>query len=287
MILVLGSNGQLGSDVVEELSSRDLKFKTFNRKNVNFEDLANFEIELRKIEFDFLINCTSFHKTNDVENDPEKAFKLNYHCPKIMAKICSEKVATLFHISTDYVFGGRNHTELIKEETTTSPLNIYGASKSLGENAVLNEWKNSYVLRVASLFGKAGASGKGGNFVETMISLAKEKKEINVVDDQIMTPTSTRFIAEVIVSLILNKKEYGIYHITNDHKLSWFNFAELIFNILDMKPSLNPINTSDLNLPAARPKFSALDNLKLKNSGIRVPSLSEELKLYLKEKGHL
>ena len=204
-----------------------------------------------------------------------------------MAKICSEKDATLFHISTDYVFGGHNHEELINEETITSPLNIYGASKSLGENVVLSEWTNSYVFRVASLFGKAGASGKGGNFVETMISLAKENKEINVVDDQIMTPTSTRFIAEVIINFILNKRKYGIYHITNDHMLSWFNFAELIFDILNMKPSLNPIKTSDLILPAVRTRFSALNNLKLKNSGIKVPLLREELKLYLKEKGHL
>ena len=117
--------------------------------------------------------------------------------------------------------------------------------------------------------------------------LAKENKEINVVDDQIMTPTSTRFIAEVIINFILNKRKYGIYHITNDHMLSWFNFAELIFDILNMKPSLNPIKTSDLNLPAVRPRFSALNNLKLKNSGIKVPLLREELKLYLKEKGHL
>lgn len=287
MILVLGANGQLGTDLINLLDKKNIKHVALTRSDVDIENLADLKSYLKSVNFDFLVNCTSYHKTDEVEDNPEKAFLINAKAPKIMADICSSKKSKLIHISTDYVFGGNFENSLLSELSCTSPLNIYGLSKLQGENFIKKSSNHHYIFRVASLFGEAGASGKGGNFVEAIYKKAKEEGKLSVVNDQIMSPTSTKFIAKVIYRFITNNFCGGIYNVVNKGEVSWFDFAKKICDISNIKVEATPISADTLNLKAMRPSYSALSTEKLESTGIDIPTYEEELRDYLISKGHI
>jgi len=287
MILILGSNGQLGSDLKKTLNKKDIKFKAFTRSDLDIEDIDELNKKLTAEKFKYLVNCTSYHRVDEVENNAEKAFKVNSHALKAMAKICLEKKSTLIHVSTDYVFGGNNEIAPLTEEAATSPLNVYGSSKVLGENFIKESGCEYYIFRVASLFGISGASGKGGNFVEAIYKKALSEGSISVVDDQIMSPTSTSFIAKVISKFINSNFESGIYNVVNDGQVSWFEFAKKICELCSIKVEAKAIAADSLNLQAERPKYSVLNNSKIKKLGIEVKSYEDELLEYLIMKGYV
>ncbi len=287
MILILGANGQLGHDLSKRLSNEDAKFLQVTRSDVDIANLDALESFLEKKDFSVLVNCTSYHRTDEVEDNASTAFLINSSAPMLMAKICQEKKAKMFHISTDYVFGGNEEIKPLDENACTAPLNIYGSSKLQGESLVKKNCKNSYIFRVASLFGVAGASGKGGNFVEAIIKNAKEKGEIKVVDDQIMSPTSTSFIANVIAQFCEGNQKPGIYHVVNIGEVSWFEFAKKICQMCNIDVVATPIKADELSLKARRPSYSALSPKKLLDNGVEVTTYEYELEQYLKFKGHL
>jgi len=287
MILVFGANGQLGTDLITKLLQTNIDFLPITRDDIDIEKTKELQDFLKERKYKFLINCTSYHKTDEVEENSKKAFKINAEVPKIMAADAKIKNAVLFHVSTDYVFGLNEQKKLLTEESAPGPLNVYGSSKLMGENLIKSITSNHYILRVASLFGIAGASGKGGNFVEAIISKAKKNEEIRVVDDQVMSPTSTDFIAEVILFMINNCSDFGTYNVVNKGEVSWYEFASEIMRNLNFKKKIEKISSSSLSLKAARPSYSALSTRKIESLGLEVPSYQDSLRKYLRSKGHM
>jgi dTDP-4-dehydrorhamnose reductase len=288
-ILLLGANGQLGSDILRAQRARfnGLEVIPLYRVDIDVADPDATGKALARYEFDALINCTSYHKTDEVEKRASEAMAVNAHAPQRIASACKVKGALFVHISTDYVFGGGS-AKPYAESDAPSPLNVYGASKLLGENLVRREWaEKSVIARVASLFGVAGASGKGGNFVETMLRIAREKGEVRVVSDIRMSPTSTADAAWVILSLVEKHAAPGLYHVVNSGEATWFEFAREIIRRAGVSAKVIPITSNEFATAAVRPSYSVLDNRKAGSIVGRIPDWEDALDRYLREKGHV
>lgn len=288
-ILLLGANGQLGSDIIRMhatlKSSHELIALT--RKDVDVSELEDIKSKLMHYDFDILINCTSYHNTEQVEANPAGAFQINAFAVREMASVCRGKNAALIHISTDYVFGGPNKHQPLTEEDAPAPLNIYGASKLMGEALASTVCDSTYILRVASLFGIAGASGKGGNFIEAILKKAKETGALKVVSDQRMSPTSTLDIARSIFKIIDKKIPFGIYHMVNTGEASWYEFAKKAIELSGINATVEPIPAAAYPLKAMRPAYSVLSNEKLTREIGAIPSWENALSEYLLEKGYV
>jgi dTDP-4-dehydrorhamnose reductase len=284
--LLLGPNGQLGTDIrfANDRRGEPMEILSIGRAQI---DLANIEpaiSSLRELNFDALINCSSYHKTDEVEANAQQGFTINAHLVKRLAELTAEKRASFFHVSTDYVFGGHPQRSPLSEDAPKAPVNIYGASKAMGEDLALLANSNTRILRVASLFGVAGASGKGGNFVETMLRLAKENGELRVVCDQTMSPTSTSDVAYALIDMILAEAPPGIWHLVNSGSATWYEFAERIVSDANVKARVLPITTEAFPTPAARPRYSALDNAKFTRAIHSLRPWQEALADYLAAK---
>ena len=287
-IAVIGSTGQLGGDIVEVFSQNDsFECVALSHSDIDVVNAESCQV-LKEIKPDFVINTASFVRVDDCEVMPDKAMQVNGIGALNIAKICKEINAFNIYISTDYVFDGEKKEPYV-EEDFPQPINVYGASKYLGEIFTKAYSKDYAIIRVASLYGKRGARGKGGNFVEFMIAKAKNNEDIYVVDDMIMSPTYTMHVAKMLEKMIKEGKiENGIYHMTNEGFCSWYEFTEKIFEILGWRDvKLNRIKTKDLNRLAKRPLFSALENKRLKELGLKMPRWEEALKEYLMEKRYL
>lgn len=281
-VAIIGSRGQLGSDLVKVFEGETVL--PLAHENIEVTDYDSCA-KLRDLTPDVVINTAAFHKTDACEDDPSKAFNVNAVGSKNVAQICKEIGAAYVYISTDYVFDGAKERPYT-ENDPPNPINTYGISKVAGEHYAKFSDKY-YIIRVSSLFGVAGASGKGGNFVETMIQKAKKREEIKVVDDMVMSPTYTKDAASIIKNIILDKLPFGVYHCSNKGYCSWYEFAESIFEALNLDANLNPISTESLIQKAKRPKFSALVSEKLIKYGLEMREWRKALREYLKEKGHL
>jgi dTDP-4-dehydrorhamnose reductase len=281
-IAIIGSNGQLGTDLVKAFKAQH-EVLGFTHKDLDVSDY-NSCLVLKECNPEVIINTAAFHKTDQCEEEPLKTFSVNAIGARNIALISKEIDATTIFISTDYVFDGSKN-EPYTEEDAPNPINTYGISKLAGECYTKQNPKH-YIIRVASLFGVAGASGKGGNFVETMIDKARKGETINVVDDMWMSPTYTKDAAETIKKIVELGIPFGIYHATNEGQCTWFQFASEIFKLLGVTPKLNSIKTSQLQVKAKRPMFSALKSIKLLKHGIKMRRWEEALREYLMEKGH-
>jgi len=281
-VAVIGANGQLGSDLVRAFGENAIPL---THRDLDVTDIESLKI-LKELGPDVIINTAAYHKTDECEENPEKTFLVNSVGARNVATVAKEINAINVYISTDYVFDGEKGKPYT-EDDVPNPINIYGVSKYAGELLTRYMHSEHYVTRVSSLFGIAGASGKGGNFVETMIRLAKADREINVVNDMAMSPTYTRDAAFAIKEILEKRLPYGVYHVTNDGFCTWYEFAKAIFEITGIEVDLNPITSDKFPTKAKRPKFSALSIEKLKSFGINMRPWKEALKDYLKEKGHL
>ncbi len=287
--LLLGPNGQLGTDIRSANDRRGgpIKLLAVGRDQIDLSNIEAAISSLRDLTFDFLINCSSYHKTDEVEGNAQQAFTINAHLVKGLSELAAEKHARFFHVSTDYVFGGQLQHSPLSENAPKAPVNIYGASKAMGEDLALLTNSDTVILRVASLFGVAGASGKGGNFVETMLRLAKERGELRVVADQTMSPTSTFDVADAMIDMLLATAPSGIWHVVNSGAATWFEFAERIISDANITARVVPIKTEQFPTPAARPRYSALDNEKLSKAIRVMRPWQDALKDYLVAKGHI
>jgi len=286
--ILLGPDGQLGVDVqaANMRSGEPLSLIPLGRSLVDLSDIAAASSFLLGQDFQCLINCSSYHKTDEVEQNAQLAFTINAHLVQKVAEVCLKKNARFIHISTDYVFGGQSTRRPLLEADCKAPVNVYGASKSMGEDLALLTGANVWILRVASLFGMAGASGKGGNFVETMIRVGKEKGTLRVVSDQMMSPTATKDVADIIVSMIKRNVAPGIWHAVNSGAATWYEFAKRIIDRSGVTASVTPIATSEFPMAAQRPSYSVLDNSKVCNVMGSIPSWQDALDEYLMAKGH-
>nr|WP_309101259.1 dTDP-4-dehydrorhamnose reductase [Fredinandcohnia onubensis] len=285
-ILLLGANGQLGTDI-QYIFSFYPQYKLINiyRKDIDFEKDDIFQF-LKQIDFDVLINCTSYHNTDECEEFPLKSFIVNGVAVREMAKFCNLHDKLFIHFSTDYVFDGGKNQPYVEDDCTV-PINTYGISKLAGEHFIKNYHNKFFIFRVSSLFGLAGLSGKGNNFIETLIQLGKQGKKLTVVDDQIMSPTHTLEIAIVIVKFLeQNIKDFGVYHCSGGGQCSWYEFAAEIFEQLYMNVNVTPVPSTTYQTRAKRPLYSVLDNSKL-NNVYQMKQWRNSLTDYLVRKGHL
>lgn len=281
-VAVIGANGQLGNDLAKIY---DKEAMLFFHKDLDVS-LPNTLDVLAGKKPEVILNTAAFHKTDACEDDPAKTFMINSVGAKNIAELSNNIGAVNVYISTDYVFDGKTDIPY-NEDDKPNPINVYGASKYAGELITSNYSNRYYIFRVSSLFGIAGASGKGGNFVETMISKAERKEEIKVIDDVFMSPTYTKDAAAMIKTVLDNDLSFGVYHITNDGYCSWYEFTREIFNLTKLKPEIKAIKSRDTQTKAKRPKFSALENRNLGNSGLEMKSWKIALKEYLIEKKHV
>jgi dTDP-4-dehydrorhamnose reductase len=280
-VLVTGAGGQLATDLVRVLDGQDLV--ALSHRELEVCDPVQLRSALETVRPDVVINTAAFHRVDDCEAEAERAFAVNTLGVRNLALACAEAKASLLHVSTDYVFDGSKRQPYLEEDTAL-PINVYGASKLAGELLVRALLDNYYIVRTSGLYGRAGASGKGGNFVNTMLRLAREKPDIKVVDDQRLSPTYTRDLAEKLAWLI-RTEGYGLYHVTNSGGCSWYEFACAIFEQAGLKPRVQPISTEAFGARARRPAYSVLGHGSLEHLGCDdLPHWSDALQRYLAEK---
>lgn len=282
-IAVIGASGQLGTDFMK-VFQHNHELVGLTHKDIEVTNPESCSI-LKEQHPDVIINTAAFHKVDQCEDEPFKTFSVNAVGARNIAAISKEIGAITVYISTDYVFDGAK-MEPYTEDDFPTPVNTYGISKLAGELLTRQNPKH-YIFRVASLFGVAGASGKGGNFVETMITKAHKNEPIRVVDDMWMSPTYTLDAAQIIKAVLESKMPFGVYHATNAGYCTWFQFSQEIFNLLNLKPMLTPIKTEQLQMKAKRPRFSALRSVKLPKYGVQPRDWRQALRDYLIAKGHL
>ncbi|HXH07154.1 MAG TPA: dTDP-4-dehydrorhamnose reductase [Vicinamibacterales bacterium] len=283
-IVVIGASGQLGTDLMRSLGREEAIPLTHRDLDVCDHTAARAALERSKPTV--VINTAAYHRVDECEENVERSFRVNAYAVRALAEICRELDAVLVHLSTDYVFGGERRLPY-GEEDRPMPLNVYGVSKLAGEHLLQAAWHRHFIVRSSGLYGTAGASGKGGNFVETMLRLAREGKPIRVVDDQVLTPTFTKDLARKIRELI-STEAYGLYHVTNEGECSWYEFARTIFELLGLTPDLAPTTTAAFGARARRPSYSVLRHGRLRALGLDdLRPWRDALQEYLREKGYL
>ncbi|MEJ2240658.1 MAG: dTDP-4-dehydrorhamnose reductase [Candidatus Bathyarchaeota archaeon] len=282
-ITIIGSTGQFGTDLMEILS-KEHEVTGLGHQDIEIADFNSCQI-LKQDRPDVIISTAAFHKTDQCEKEPLRTFSVNALGARNITMISKELDSTVVFISTDYVFDGSKN-EPYTEDDTPYPLNTYGISK-LAAECFIKQNPKYYIIRIASVFGVAGASGKGGNFVETMITKAKNNEIINVVDDMWMSPTYTKDAASILKGILEYKLPFGIYHATNTGCCSWYEFAREIFRILGLNPILNPVKADPNYGLARRPRFSALRSTKLSDYKLESREWKKALYAYLIEKGYI
>ncbi len=264
-VLVLGAAGQLGSDLCRLLQGEGVPLVPLAHQDLDIcqeEAVARVLGEVRPWA---VINTAAFHRVEACEEDPHKAFAVNAVAVRGLARACREVGALLVHISTDYVFGGQEGRPY-REDDPPSPVNVYGASKAAGEMLLRAEAPRHIIVRTSGLFGLRGSTVKGGNFVETMLRLGRERGEVQVVTDQVLSPTYTADLAEKIWQL-MRAGAQGTFHITNAGHCSWYEFACAIFRLAGMEVKVQPVTSQAFPSRARRPPFSVLDNARLRKEG--------------------
>jgi dTDP-4-dehydrorhamnose reductase len=227
-----------------------------------------------------ILNCAAFHRVDDCEDSVGRAFEVNVFGVRNLALAAAKANAVLVHFSTDYVFDGPHQTPY-RETDLPCPKCVYGVSKLAGEYMLQSTWAKHFIFRVSGLYGYAGSREKGTNFVEMMISLARQGKPIRVVNDQVLTPTSTMDVARTIRRLAATD-QYGLYHLTNAGECSWYQFAKAIFEFADLRPELTPVTSAAFPTRAKRPNYSVLDNQHLRDAGfLDLPDWREALERYI------
>jgi len=280
-ILVIGGNGQLGADLGEAIDqSTEYELISLNHSMIELKDENSVNARISEFKPDVVINCGAYVRVDDCEDNAEEAIHINSIGAAYVARASANVKIVCVYISTDYVFDGLKNSPYI-ETDHTYPINIYGISKLSGEHMVRSYCPDHFIVRSSGLYGLSGSSGKGGNFAETIIRNAEEGNPLNVVDDQILTPTFTRDLAKSILNLI-DKAECGTYHITNSGQCSWYLFAQKILEISALKSDLTPTTSEQYAAKAKRPSYSVLSNEKLARSGVDIPRPWEDaLKEYL------
>lgn len=263
-ILVIGADGQMGSDIVEAFGSSHPV--GLLHSDIEISDPASVEGTFAQYEPELVINTAAFHNVPQCENDDAKAFRVNALGAKFLALNCRKYGSRLLHFSTDYVFDGKKR-QPYTEEDPPNPLNVYGVSKLMGEYYIKSIMDRYFIVRTSGLYGSHKCKAKGGNFIDTMKRLSKEQSEIKVVSDEFLTPTYTRDLADQIKKLV-ETDHFGLYHITNEGECAWFEFARAIFEILRIKVNLKEISAKHFASPVKRPAYSVLENGRLNKLGL-------------------
>jgi dTDP-4-dehydrorhamnose reductase len=264
--VIIGANGQLGSDLVNQFLANRIDVVPMTHEQLQVENIDSVEGAIRSLKPAIVVNTAAFHVVPKCEDNPQRAFQVNALGALNVAKACETIGALNVYFSTDYVFDGLKRSPYL-ELDKPNPLNVYASTKLLGEYYTLNYSSRNLVLRVSGLYGKVPCRAKGGNFITTILRSAKEKPEIRVVNDEILTPTPTREIAEKTIDLV-TAGVFGLFHLTSEGECSWFEFTQTIFNRLNITTPLFPCSVRDFPMAVKRPTYSVLENARAKDEGI-------------------
>ena len=282
-ILITGSNGQLGSEIKELSSNYEYNFFFTDRTNIDITSKDSIKTFCQTNNINTIINCAAYTAVDKAESDEINADLVNRKAVKKLALVSQELNIKLIHVSTDYVFDGKNFKPY-KEEYQTNPNGVYGKTKLDGENEMIKiNPKNSIIIRTSWVY-----SSFGNNFVKTMLRLGREKEELGVIFDQIGTPTYAKDLAKVILDIIpqINNTKVEIYNYSNEGVLSWYDFAKEIMKMAKLDCKINPIETFQYPTPAIRPHFSLLNKSKIKSAfNIEIPYWKDGLDECLRKMG--
>ncbi|MCT7529594.1 dTDP-4-dehydrorhamnose reductase [Aliarcobacter cryaerophilus] len=282
-ILVTGSNGQVGSEIKEFSSNYNYNFFFTTRDDIDITSKDSIKEFCQTNSINVIINCAAYTAVDKAQSDLENADLINRKAVKKLSIVAKELDIKLIHISTDYVFDGKNFKPYV-EEFQTNPQSVYGKTKLDGENEIRDiNPLNSIIIRTSWVY-----SYYGNNFVKTMLRLGKEKEELGVIFDQIGTPTYAKHLAKTILDIIpeIENSKVEIYNYSNEGVLSWYDFAKEIMKMAKLNCKINPIETYQYPTPAKRPHFSLLNKSKIKSKfNLEIPYWKDGLDDCLKRLG--
>lgn len=274
-ILVTGSTGQLGSDVVKELLKRGYSTLSPNRSELNLCSEDNIRNYILNSNCEAIVHCAAYTQVDKAEDEKDLCIKINATATKHIAKCAKILDIPMIYISTDYVFDGTKDGKYT-ENDETNPINIYGESKLAGEKYVQEILDKYYIVRTSWVF-----NINGKNFIETMLRLSKANNQLSIVNDQIGSPTYTKDLSRLLVDMLETSK-YGLYHATNEGYCSWYEFANTIFKLANINIDIKAINSNEYASRAKRPMNSKLSKDKLIEYGFKpLPNWEDALKDYL------
>jgi dTDP-4-dehydrorhamnose reductase len=286
-IAVIGANGQLGTDIVAAARNAGCDVLPLTHADCDVADRASLDARLRGLTSgDAVINTAAYHRFEDCEERPDFALAVNALGAQLVAAAARDRGASVAFLSSDYVFDGVKRTPYV-ESDPPRPINAYGMSKLAGEMLVGHASPEHYVVRVSGVFGVAGSSGKGGNFVETMLAKARRGERIEVVDDVVMAPTYSADAAQLLVALITKRAPAGTYHLANAGSCSWHEFANAIFELAGLEVRADQTSAGARRESARRPAYSVLESERLSSIGLETRPWRAALSDYLQAKGHL
>lgn len=280
-IVLIGADGQLGSDLLKTLDKDEVTPLTYPDFDVT--EPLKVRATLEGLRPEVVINTAAFHRVDECEDKPEASFQVNAWAVRDLARLGRELDFVLVHFSTDYVFDGKKRSPYV-EGDPPNPLNVYAVSKLAGEFFIRSLLDRHFIVRTCGLFGEASSREKGYNFVDRMIALQGEGKMLQVVDDQWVTPTATAELAGRISDLI-RTEHYGLFHMTSRGECTWFQFARKVFALMRKKARLEPVDSQSYGAKARRPLYSVLENKRAGEIGLKdFSSWDEALELYLRKK---
>lgn len=276
-VIVLGGGGQL-SQCIQNVQKVDLDIVYLNSTQANILEEGHLREVFKSYQPEVVVNCAAYTAVDMAEDELLKAAAINSQAPKLIAQLCMEYDAILIHISTDFVFDGTKTTPLT-EKDFPNPINTYGKTKLLGEEAIIATLDKHVIIRTSWLY-----SEFGNNFLKTMMRLGLERKEMGIVFDQLGTPTYAMDLANVIIEIAqLENPAYGLYHYSNEGAASWYDFAHSIFKYANINIQLKPIRTFQYPTKATRPAYSVMDKTKIKETfGITIPHWLDSLERCIK-----
>jgi dTDP-4-dehydrorhamnose reductase len=280
-VAVIGANGQLGIDVVTAFQNSAEATAGLTHADLDISSLESTRKILSSIGPSIIVNTAAMHHVENCEKEPERAYEVNALGARNLSLTARELDAKLMHVSTDYVFDGSKKTPYVESDPAV-PLNVYGNTKLAGETFVRETAEKYFIVRTSALYGRNPCRAKGGrNFVDLMLKLAAERDELRVVDDEVVSPTSTTELAKQIV-VLSRTDSYGLYHATAEGSCSWYEFARTIFEMTNIGVKLTMAAAGEFSAKVPRPKYSVLENQGLKKLGLNsFASWQEGLTCYL------
>jgi dTDP-4-dehydrorhamnose reductase len=268
-VAVIGSNGQLGSDVVRAFGENGDDAVGLTHADIEIANRQSVANRMRELQPALVVNTAAMHHVENCEAAPEQAFAINGVGARNLAVVARDLGFVLMHVSTDYVFDGSKESPY-EEGDAPRPLNVYGNTKLAGEYFVRSAGGKHFVLRTSAIYGKNPCRAKAGlNFIQLMLKLARERGEVRVADSEFVTPTSTRELARQMVALS-RSDAYGLYHATAEGGCSWFEFAREIFGITHTQVNLKVAGPNEFPAKVPRPRYSVLENGALKHRGLNI-----------------
>lgn len=279
-VVVFGSGGQLGVELVREFTKRGYTVQGFDRSAVDVSDGSRVERSLAEADPALVLNAAAYNQVDVAEREPLAAYQANGLAVRNLAMACRQVDSQLVHYSTDYVFdgtAGRPYTE----EDAPHPLGAYAVSKLAGELYAQAYCDKALIIRTSGVFGPGGLKTARGNFIETMLRQAAAGRPIRAVEDHVASPTYAPYLAARTADLI-ERRESGVFHVGGGEAISWFEYARMILRLANVNADLQPVDERQYRTAARRPKYSALSNAKMERVGVaRMPPLEEAVRDYL------